>query len=147
MAARNLVALGTLVIAVILGAALVLGSGVEAQTPFIEQAIAGTSVRLDYAVVPLVSPPVGRDDAVRIARDFVGENASALSARLAYYDNVQRSRMLVWVVDAAGLNWRAVGGGLNTPPSARPNITRAGVLVSATDGHVELMFTFVPPKP
>lgn len=147
MVARSAVTKGVLAVAsVLLAGAAVLSSRGNAETPFIDEAIAATSARLDYNVSQLV-PVIDQQAAIRQARAFVGGTAVVRSARLAYYSNLQRTGMLVWVVDADGLNWRAAGGGSTTPLASRPSITRAGVLVSATDGHVELMFTFVPPKP
>ncbi|HZP97810.1 MAG TPA: hypothetical protein VFC31_15945 [Candidatus Limnocylindria bacterium] len=121
------------------------GSAADAAPPFVDEAIAQTTSRLDYDVPAYVSFAVPQRDAVAAARAFVGApNATIHSTRLALHTSPSRDRDLVWVIDIEGMNWTAAGGGLFNGPEARPMIHRAAVLVSAIDGHVDTVYAFVP---
>lgn len=104
----------------------------QAEPPWAEKAMGPwVSSRIDYNVVASAAR-IGQGDAVRAARKFgQGSEAGQLhSIRLATFDHPLDGPRLVWVIDIAGLNLKGIGGTAERPG---PDITRAVMLVSATD--------------
>ncbi len=127
------------VLMLIVTAFAVSSSRTDAGTPFVDDVMSSTSSRISYDVPASVVPRIGASDAVKAASAFAGRPITAHSVRVGLYNTLQKRNVPVWVIDADGLDLHLPGGDFfsGTPEP----VTRAVILVSIDDGHIEGMYS------
>jgi hypothetical protein len=122
-----------------LAAVVVLGVAIarsaNADPPYPDYVLAGTSTRVNYVVPARVAPTVTQDVAIATARRFVSAPSGTVrSVRLGLYSDLADRDVLVWVVDLDGIHYPALAGPVhrNDPQPAPRVFTRAVIFVSAT---------------
>lgn len=120
----------------------------QADIPFVAESLESFGAKVDFVIPAHVRASVPEAAAQATARAFTRANPQArvLTSKLGLYSDLRDRNILVWVVELDGLNMPAIGGGMIdwTAPAPR-TLTRAVVLVSATDkDSVFGMFSSAP---